>query len=75
MTEMYNQLAAAGGIPYEMEMQIRMGAAPGGGNPLSGLLGRIGNVSMTTVVQGVETGPLPDDLFAPPAGYKLVLKK
>ena len=49
--------------------------AASGGNPLGGLLGRIGTVSMTTLVQSVETGTLSDDLFAPPAGDKLNLKK
>jgi hypothetical protein len=74
MTEMYRQLAATGGIAYEIDTQTRMGPASGG-NPIGGLLGRIGNVSMTTTVQSVETGPLSDDMFAPPAGYKLNQKK
>jgi hypothetical protein len=74
MTEMYKQLAEAGGIAYETDMQIKMGSA-GGGNPLGGLLARIGNVSAATTMQSVETGALADDLFAPPAGYKLNQKK
>jgi hypothetical protein len=45
-----------------------------GGNPLGGLLARIGNVSTASTVQSVETGALADDLFAPP-GYKLNQKK
>lgn len=74
MTEMYRQLAEAGGIAYETNMQIKMSSA-GGANPLGGLLARMGNVSSESVVQSVETQPLADDLFAPPAGYKLNPKK
>jgi hypothetical protein len=55
-------------------MQIKMSAA-GGGNPLGGLLARIGNISTATAVQSVDTRALADDLFAPPAGYKLNARK
>ena len=71
MAEMYNQIAAIGGIPYETEMQIKMG----GSGPMAGLMARMGNMTMTTTVDSIETGPLADDLFAPPAGYKLNQKK
>ncbi len=71
MAEMYNQMAATGGIPYETEVQIKLG----GGGPMGGLLAKIGNVSMTTIVDSVETGSLAEDLFAPPAGYKVSPKK
>jgi hypothetical protein len=74
MTEMYRQLAEAGGIPYETDMQVKMSAS-GSGNPLGGLLARIGNVSTSTSIQSVETGDLADDLFAPPPEYKLNSKK
>ena len=75
-TEMYKQLAEAGGIAYESDFQIKMSSNSGGaGNPLGGLLARMGNMSMTSTVQSVETGALTDDLFAPPAGYKLNQKK
>ena len=66
MAEMYKQIADIGGIAYETDMQMKMG----GSGPMA-LFGRLGNVSLNTVVTGVETTPLPDDLFAPPAGYKL----
>ena len=72
MTEMYRQLADAGGIAYEIDTQITLSAT--GSNPLGALLARMGNVSMAAVVQSVETEPLPDDLFAAPAGYKLKAK-
>ena len=75
MTEMYKQIAEAGGIPYETNMQIRMGMTGNAANPIGGLLGRMGNVTMASTVQSVETSSLQDDLFAPPAGYKLNAKK
>ena len=75
-TEMYKQFAEAGGIAYETDMQMKMSSSGGGaGNPLGGLLARMGNMSMTTTIQSVETGAVADDLFAPPAGYKLNQKK
>jgi hypothetical protein len=72
MAEMYKQLAEAGGIAYETDMQMKMG---GGGGPMAGLLAKMGNITMSTKVDSVETGALADDLFAPPAGYKLSPKK
>ena len=71
MAEMYKQIAEIGGIPYETIVQIKMG----GSGPMAGLLARMGNVTMTTTVDAVEITPLADDLFAPPAGYKLNQKK
>jgi hypothetical protein len=71
MAEMYRQLVEAGGIPYEQEIQIRMSAE----GPMAGLMSKMGNMTSTTTVQSVEVGPLADDLFAPPAGYKLNTRK
>jgi hypothetical protein len=71
MAEMYKQISETGGVPYQTDMQIKMG----GGGPMGAILGRMGGVSMSTVVEKVETGGLPEDLFAPPAGYKLNMKK
>lgn len=71
MAQMYKQLADTGGVPYQTEMQIRME----GSGPMAGLMARMGNITMTTVVDSVETGTLSDDLFAPPAGYKLNARK
>jgi hypothetical protein len=73
--EMYRQIAALGGIPYEMSMDMEIKAGDVGMNPiglLGGLLGRSGGGPMTTVVESIETGALADDLFTPPAGHKLV---
>jgi hypothetical protein len=71
MAEMYKQMAEIGGIPYETNLQIKMS----GSGPMAGLMAKIGNVTMTTTVDAVEVAPLADDLFAPPAGYKLNPKK
>jgi hypothetical protein len=71
MAEMYRQLAATGGIPFEQEMNIKMS----GDGPMAGMLARMGNVTMTTTVTSVEAGTIAADLFAPPAGYKLKEQK
>lgn len=71
MAEMYRQLAATGGIPYETEMNIKLG----GDGPMAGMLAKMGNVTTTTTVTSIETTPLADDMFAPPAGYKLKEQK
>lgn len=69
--EMYNQMAAIGGIAYQTDMQIKMS----GSGPMAGIMARMGNISMMSTVDSIETGALADDLFAPPAGYKLNQKK
>jgi len=71
MGEMYRQLAATGGIPYEQEMNIKIS----GEGPMAAALAKMGNISMTTTVQSVETGTLAADMFAVPADYKLKEQK
>jgi hypothetical protein len=71
MAEMYKQLAAAGGIPYEQETNVKMS----GEGPMAGVLAKMGGISMTTTVQSVETTAIAADLFAPPAGYKIKEQK
>jgi hypothetical protein len=71
MAEMYRQLAATGGIPYEQEMNIKMS----GEGPMAGMMAKMGNVTMTTTVTSVDAGAVAADLFAPPAGYKLKEEK
>ena len=71
MAEMYRQLAATGGIPYEQETNIKMG----GEGPMASMLAKMGNISMTQTVQSVETATLAADMFAPPAGYKIKEQK
>ena len=75
MAEMYRLLAETGGIAYENDLQVSMSAAGGGGNPLGGLMARMGKTSMQMTVQSAEAGPLADDLFAPPPDYKLKPQK
>ena len=71
IAEMYRQVADIGGIPYETNMDIKMS----GTGPMAGLLARMGNITMVSTVESVDTTGLADELFAPPAGYKLNLKK
>ena len=71
MAEMYKQLAATGGIPYEQEMNFKMT----GDGPMAGMLAKMGNISMTNTVTSVETTTLAADLFAVPAGYKIKEQK
>ena len=71
MAQMYKQLAETGGVPYETEMQIKMD----GEGPMAAMMAKMGGMTMTTSVQSVETGALADDLFTPPAGYKLNARK
>ena len=69
MAEMYRQFAEIGGIAYETEMQVKMGMASGSdGGPC---WRRWATSRSKTPVADVQTGALADDLFAPPAGYKL----
>ena len=71
MAEMYRQLAATGGIPYEQEMNMKMA----GEGPMASIMAKMGNITMTTTVTSVEVTPVAADLFAPPAGYKLKEEK
>lgn len=71
MAEMYRQLAATGGIPYEQEMNIKMS----GEGPMAAMMAKMGNLTMTTTVTSVDTAPVAADLFAPPAGYTLKEEK
>jgi hypothetical protein len=78
MAEMYREIAAVGGIPYEMNMDMQLKQGEVGINPigmLNSLLGgKSGNGLMTTTVESIETVALSDDLFSPPAGRRLVAK-
>ncbi len=75
IVEMYKQMASTGGLPYETEMHIKMDMGGGSGNPMAGMMSRMGTITSTSTVQTVDTSALADDLFAPPAGYKLKQKK
>jgi hypothetical protein len=67
MGEMYRQLAATGGIPYEMEMNVKMS----GEGPMAAAFEKMGNITIVTTVTSVETGALAADMFAAPAGYTM----
>jgi hypothetical protein len=67
MAEMYRQLAATGGIPYEQEMNVKVS----GDGPMAGMFAKMGNITSSTMVESVDTTTLAADLFAVPAGYKL----
>jgi hypothetical protein len=71
LTELYRKMADAGGIAYEMEMNMKME----GSGPLAGLMAKMGGGSTTTTTTDVSTAPLADDLFAVPAGTKLKERK
>jgi len=76
MAEMYRQFAELGGLAYESNIQIKMGVGgAGGGGFMSGMLAKMGNLSSQSVIEDVQTGALADDLFAPPADYKLKTQK
>jgi hypothetical protein len=78
MAEMYRQFAEIGGIAYESDIQIKMGMGDASGGPgglMAGMLAKMGNVSTQTKVEDVQTGTVADDMFAPPAGYKLNTRK
>jgi hypothetical protein len=75
MAEMYKQFAAIGGIAYETNMQVKLGMDGGDAGPMAGILAKMGNIEIQTLVDSVETTPVADDLFAPPAGYKLNTKQ
>jgi hypothetical protein len=69
--QMYRQMAATGGVPFETQMNIKMS----GEGPMAGMMARMGNIEMLANTQSAETVQLADDMFAPPAGYKLNPKK
>ena len=71
MAEMYKQLLASGGIPYETEFTMKMG----GDGPMAAAMAKMGGMSMTNIVESVGTGAVAADLFAPPAGYKITEQK
>jgi hypothetical protein len=67
MAQMYSEFAKLGGVPYETQMNIKIG----GEGPMAGLMARMGGVSMTSTTDSVDAAPLADDLFQPPADYEL----
>jgi len=71
MSEMYEEFSKLGGLPYASEMDIKLA----GEGPMAGLMAKMGNVTVTSVVTSVDTASIPDSMFEVPAGYKLNQKK
>lgn len=67
IAEMYRQFAQIGGMPYESQTDIKTQ----GEGIIAATMARMGGMSTTTTTDSVETGPLGDDLFVPPADYTL----
>jgi hypothetical protein len=67
MAEMYEEFAKIGGVPYESDMDIK----GQGGGPMGALMSRMGGMKTTTTTQSVDTAPIADDMFQPPADFKL----
>ena len=71
MMEMYRQMAETGGVAYETEINIAMQ----GDGPMAAMLKQMGGMQATTKVDSITTEPLDDTLFAPPADYKVTVRK
>lgn len=71
LTEMYRQLAATGGVPYETTFEIKMS----GDGPMAAIMSKMGGMSSTTTVDSIAADAVADDVFAVPAGYKLTPRK
>lgn len=67
MAAMYAEFAKLGGVPYESQFDIKLQ----GEGMMGGLMSKLGGLSMATTTDTVETSPLADDLFQPPADYTL----
>jgi len=65
MAAMYKALADTGGIPYEQVIQVTIGAE----GQMADMMKRMGQPGTTMTVTGASTDPIPDELFAIPAGY------
>jgi hypothetical protein len=65
MAAMYKALADTGGIPYEQIIRVDFGAE----GPMADMMKRVGQPGTTMTVTDVTTNPIPDELFAIPAGY------
>jgi hypothetical protein len=71
MSQMYEQFAKLDGLPYATDMNIKAS----GEGPMAAMMAKMGNMTMTTTTESVDTAAISADLFAPPAGYKLNAKK
>jgi hypothetical protein len=71
MAQMHAEFARIGGVPYESQMNIK---AQGEGM-MGSMMAKMGGMSTTTTTDSVEVGPLADDLFQPPADYKVKVQE
>lgn len=67
LAQMYAEFARIGGIPYESQTNIKIQ----GEGPMAAMMSRMGSVSMTSTIESIDAESLGDELFQPPAGYKL----
>jgi hypothetical protein len=65
-TEMYRAIANLGGIPYQIDAEMRFE----GGGMMGGMMNKLGGMTMVTTVTAVSTDPIAADMFTVPAGYK-----
>lgn len=67
MTQLYKAMGDTGGIPYYMEMNVKIE-----GGPMAGMMNKMmGGAAFTQTVTAVSTDAVPDDKFAPPPDYKV----
>jgi hypothetical protein len=71
MSQMYEQYAKLDGLPYATDMNMKAS----GEGPMAAMMAKMGNMTMTTTTESVDTSAISADLFAPPAGYKVNAKK
>lgn len=68
MTELYKAIADTGGIPYFMEMNMKIE----GGGPMAGMMNKVmGGAAFSNTVTAVSTDAIAGDKFEIPAGYKV----
>ena len=68
MTELYKAIADTGGIPYYMEMTMKVE----GGGPMAGMMNKMmGGSAFSNTVTAVSTDAVSGDKFDIPAGYKV----
>jgi hypothetical protein len=71
MAQMHAEFAKIGGVPFESNWDIK----PQAEGMMGSLMSKMGGLSMNTITDSVETGPVADDLFQVPADYKLIEKQ
>lgn len=71
MAQMHAEFAKIGGVPYESNWDIK----PQADGMMGSLMSKMGGLSMKTITDSVEVGPLADDLFQVPADYKVSEKQ